>query len=97
MQVIPFIGWLTSRPRTRRRLTDTGRVLTVIAGTVGYLGAMMVLFWQAMRGQSILAPDGLTLAGFAGVALLTLAVLAAVRLVGTNNPRDRQALPATAQ
>ncbi len=97
MQVIPLFGWLASRPRTRRRLTDSGRVLAVIAGSVGYLGAMMVLFWQAMRGQSIIAPDGLTLAGFGGVALLSLAVLAVAWLVGTHDPRDRQALPATAR
>ena len=50
-----------------------------------------------MRGQSIIAPDGLTLAGFGGVALLTLAVLTAVRLIKTNNPHDRRVWPATTQ
>jgi hypothetical protein len=96
MQVLPFFGWLASRPRTRRRLNDLGRVLTVLSGSLAYLGAMLILYWQAIRGQSIIAPDGLTLAGFSGVALVSLAVLIAAWLVGANKPRNRSVLPAPA-
>ncbi len=42
---------------------------------LGYLGLVILLTWQALRGQSILAPDGQTLAAFAalsGAVLLAL-------------------------
>jgi hypothetical protein len=96
MQALPLIGWLATRPRSRRRLNDTGQVLTVLSGSLAYLGTMLVLFWQALRGQSIIAPDELTLASFAGVALLSLTVLIIAWMVGSNKPRSRQNLPAPA-
>jgi hypothetical protein len=97
MQVLPFAGWLASRRWTRRRLTGTGRALTVVSGTVAYLGAMTVLFWQAMRGQSIIAPDGLTMAGFGIVALLSLVILFFARMTRMTKTRDREALAAPVQ
>jgi hypothetical protein len=54
LQIIPFIGWLALR---RRRL-QTSFVFS-IAGS--YLALIGILTWQALRGQSIIDPDGATL------------------------------------
>ncbi|HEY7021153.1 MAG TPA: hypothetical protein VH349_08550 [Ktedonobacterales bacterium] len=47
---------------------------------MGYLGLIGLLTWQALRGQSISAPDGLTLAA-SGALLGTVALAAAVILI----------------
>ncbi|MFD4244476.1 hypothetical protein ACFWP3_23205 [Streptomyces sp. NPDC058525] len=41
---------------------------------VGYSGLVAVVTWQAGRGQSLVHPDGATLAAAGGVLLLTVAV-----------------------
>jgi hypothetical protein len=63
LQVLPLLaatlaalGWASGRRR---------RAVWVAAG--GYLGLVALLTWQALRGQALVAPDGLT--------LLSLAVL----------------------
>jgi hypothetical protein len=58
MQVLPFVAWWLSR---RRRLGETHRTVLIAAAGVGYLGLVLALTWQAMRGQPVIAPDGLTL------------------------------------
>ena len=71
LQALPFLAlWLR-----RRRLSDRqrGRLLTV--GGVAYLGVLGVLLQQALRAQSLVAPDALTLAATLGLA--AVAALAA--------------------
>jgi Domain of unknown function (DUF4281) len=72
LQVLPLFGWLlmvrVPRLDARHRL-----MLVWIVG-LAYLGLVAVLTWQALRGQSVIAPDGATLAAFA--TLLGLSVLA---------------------
>ena len=65
LQVLPLLGlllgalgWLNARQRL-------GLVWT--AG-LGYLGLILLLTWQALRGQPLLAPDGLTLAALGALA-----------------------------
>ncbi|WP_158888369.1 hypothetical protein [Amycolatopsis anabasis] len=53
------------------------RGLIRIAGA-GYLGLLLVLTWQALRGESVVHPGGETLLALAAVAVLTLAGGAAV-------------------
>jgi hypothetical protein len=65
MQVLPFIGWLLSR---RPSLGARHRLLLVWSSGLAYLGLVLVLTWQALRGQSLIAPDAATLAAF-GVLL----------------------------
>jgi hypothetical protein len=79
MQVLPPIAFL---PAVRRR-TKEARVRLVKAGAVGYTGLFVVLLWQALRGQSVIAPDSIT--------LLTLGVLAATT-VGIARGSARAAL-----
>ncbi|WP_067538633.1 hypothetical protein [Nocardia crassostreae] len=60
----PRVPWLRSE-RTRADL------IAVLA--VGVAGLMGVLLWQALRGQPVTAPDGLTLMAFGVLAAVTAA------------------------
>lgn len=71
MQVMPWVGWLLRR---RDRYTPAQRLGLVYSAGFGYLGLVVLVTWQALRGQPLLAPDGLTL--IAGGALLLLTALA---------------------
>lgn len=68
MQALPLIGWLVAR----RRGLGEGRqtALVAVAGT-GYLGLVLLLAWQALRAQPLIAPDVLTIGA---LAALTVAV-----------------------
>lgn len=73
LQAVPLLAlWLH-----RRRLSDRqrGRLLTV--GALAYLGVLGVLLQQALRAQSLVAPDAWTLGAVVAIAL---AAFAAVRL-----------------
>lgn len=52
IQAIAFFGWLISRRRGDARL--------VIAAAASYMGLIVILTWQALRGQSIIEPDSAT-------------------------------------
>ncbi|GLV60711.1 hypothetical protein KDH_75300 [Dictyobacter sp. S3.2.2.5] len=72
LQVLPLIGWFLSARRFPRLRTGH-RITLVWTFSLGYLGLTASLFWQAMRGQSLIAPDALTLLTWGGVTGLTLA------------------------
>ncbi len=79
LQALPLVAWLVGRfapdwLSMRRRVA-----LVQIAG-VGYLGFTLLLAWQALRGQSLIAPDGLTLAAVG--ALLALVAAGALAALG---------------
>jgi hypothetical protein len=78
LQILPLTGWL---------LTVAGgawlgmrhRVSLVWIVGLAYLGLVLLLTWQALRGQSVIAPDAVTLTGLAtGAAAVGLAVLGVV-------------------
>ena len=73
LQLLPLLGWMLSRRRFAG-LGDGVRLALVRIAGLAYLGLVLLLTWQALRGQSIVAPDGLTLA-VAG-ALLAVTALA---------------------
>jgi hypothetical protein len=79
MQVLPLLGFLLTRPAAVRRWNLRQRTRLMLIAGASYLALTMLVTWQALRGQSIVAPDGLTLlvaAAGAGVALaLTAASL----------------------
>jgi len=69
INVLALIGWALSRSRLRR----SARLGLVWTASLGYLSLVALLAWQALREQSLAAPDGLTLAA-AGVLLATFSV-----------------------
>jgi hypothetical protein len=77
LQIIPFVGWLAMR----RRRIQTERQQSTFAFTiaVSYLSLIGILTWQALRGQSIIDPDSLTLAAL-GIwfALSAVAIFSAL-------------------
>jgi hypothetical protein len=73
MQILPLLGGLLGMAGMRRRWSQRGRLGLMWTAGLGYLGLTLLLTWQALRGQSIIAPDALT---------LTAAVLLAVVILG---------------
>lgn len=78
LQLLPLLWWALGRRRFDR-LGAGGRLALVRIAGLGYLGLILLLTWQALRGQSIVAPDTLTLA--AGGGLLGAVALAAAMTV----------------
>ncbi len=70
MQVLPLVAFAVDRTRLR----GGSRVSLVVIAGAAYGGLIALLTWQALRGQSIVRPDALTL-GAAG-ALVGAAALA---------------------
>ena len=85
LQAMPLVGWLLGRRHTRRLKDSHRTALTWIAG-LAYLGLFLLLIWQALRGQPLLAPDLTTLAALGALlgttGLAGLAVLAHARRYG---------------
>lgn len=81
LQVMPLLAVVAARLPDR---DQRQRVRLLRVGALGYAGLTLLLAWQALRGQPLLRPDGLTLIA-AGV--LAIAVVAGVGL------RPRRAQP----
>jgi hypothetical protein len=74
VQLIPLFTWLFARRR----------VSTVFIGAASYMVLVAILTWQALKGESIVAPDGVTLAVLAAwMAATAVAILAAPRMGGS--------------
>lgn len=71
MQILPLTGWLLMR--RRYRIAVQTRFAFVTAAS--YTALIGIVYWQALRGQSIVAPDEITLTALAVWSLLTGAAL----------------------
>lgn len=69
LQVLPLAGYLINR--MGKRSSNKHRTALVWVAGLGYLGLVFLLFWQALRGQSVIAPDALTLLAFVGLVAAT--------------------------
>ena len=76
LQVLPLLGLLLGK---LGGLNDRRRLGLVWTAGLGYLGLIVLLTWQALRGQPLIAPDGLTLAAL-GVLVVGVAGASAVIL-----------------
>jgi hypothetical protein len=56
LQALPLIAWVLGR----RRLGDAVRVRLTLTAAGSYVAIFIILLSQALRGQSIVAPDGAT-------------------------------------
>jgi hypothetical protein len=68
-QLIPLAALLIKRTRG---LAAQAQVRLVYIAAAAYLGLTALVTWQALRDQSIVAPDALTLGALAGLIVVTL-------------------------
>jgi hypothetical protein len=72
MQVLPFLAFLlTRRPGSTHTRRRDIRLLHVAGAT--YLGIAVLVTWQALRAQPLIAPDSVTLLTAGALTLLSLA------------------------
>ena len=83
LQIIPFAGWFIIR---RRRLEATRQTGFAFAIAGSYLGLLAILTWQALRGQSVIDPDPVTLAALALWIAATIAAIAFALYSSTLSP-----------
>jgi len=76
LQLLPIVSLLLAR----RRMSDSLRVRLTIVAAASYVSLFAILLSQALRGQSVLAPDGLTVTLLALWGITTAAVAAAAAL-----------------
>lgn len=79
LQLLPLIGYAVTR-LGRGRLASGHQVALVWTVALAYLGLVVVLTSQALRGQSVVAPDAVTLAAAGVLALAAGAAVTAVLL-----------------
>jgi hypothetical protein len=93
LQVLPFLGWWLSR---HRRLGQRARTAVVGIAGLGYLGFVLLLTWQALRGQSLIAPDALTLTAVGGlIGALLIAIAGTLLSSASRADRERGSHPYT--
>jgi hypothetical protein len=71
----------------RGRLDETARIRIVQIAAAGYAGLVVLVTWQALRGQPLLAPDATTLLALA--ALIGATALPALAIVAHGRRRIR--------
>jgi hypothetical protein len=76
LQVLPLVAFALGRRRTK----DAVRVRLTLTASASYFSLFGILIWQALRGQSVLAPDAVTLSVLTIWALGTAAAAAASAL-----------------
>jgi hypothetical protein len=77
IQLIPLLGLFLMR-RRESWLTESHRVGLVWVGAIGYLGLVGLATLQALRDQSIIAPDALTITAFSSLIGVVLIACAAI-------------------
>jgi hypothetical protein len=82
MQILPLLALAL-----RRRSAESARVRQILAATASYTMLFGILLWQALRGQSVVNPDGATIGALVIWAILTAtgAWFAASRHATTSN------------
>lgn len=80
LQVLPLLGWWIAR-HSPRMLRSGHRVALVWTAGLSYLGLVVILTWQALRAQPLIAPDALTLQA---LAVLLSATVLAVLVIATH-------------
>jgi hypothetical protein len=77
LQALPIVALVLAR----RRLSDAIRVRLVVIAAISYGALFGILLMQALRGQSLLMPDAVTLTLLASWLLTTIAAMGGVLAV----------------
>lgn len=72
----------------RWQRSEAARVRAMLAATASYASLFALLLWQALRGQSLVAPDAATLAAVATWAAATLLVIGLIDRRARHVPGD---------
>lgn len=80
LQILPLLGWLIIWYSRRRRLDKRHQVALVWTAGLAYASLILLLTWQALRGQSVVAPDALTLVALAGLIAATVLAVTFIML-----------------
>jgi hypothetical protein len=72
----------------RWRRPETVRVKAVLAAAASYASLFLLLLWEALRGQSVVAPDAIALASTAVWAAVTLFTLGWIGVSSRGASRD---------
>ncbi|GAA1580630.1 hypothetical protein [Actinoplanes couchii] len=75
LQALPLLAYALGR---WTGFAERVRAGLVLVGGIAYAGLVLLLTWQALRAQPFTAPDPITLAAFAGLAVLTAGAATAV-------------------
>jgi hypothetical protein len=85
LQVLPLLGWIVTRKGHRLGIGHQ-TALVFVAGAA-HLGLVLLLTWQALRGQPVLRPDLATLAALLALIVLTGLASVSILLHGSRGPR----------
>lgn len=90
LQALPLLALALSSLATRTPMLRAEAVRTrlVLVASAGYAGLTGLTLWQALRGQPLIQPDGLTL--LAGAVLVALVAAGAVAAMASDELRRRQ-------
>ncbi|TCO65567.1 hypothetical protein [Actinocrispum wychmicini] len=75
LQALPLLALFLGR---FSRLDTVVRTRLVLVGGFAYAGLLAIVWWQALRGQSLTSPDGATAVAFVALVVVTLAAGAMV-------------------
>jgi hypothetical protein len=91
LQVLPLLGWLLTRRRgVLAFLTGNDRLALVWTGGFTYLGLVLLLLWQALRGQSVVSPDPKTIAVAGALAVAAAASMFVIVVRALNRNRRKR-------
>jgi hypothetical protein len=93
LQMLPFVGWLLASFAPTWLSARARAQLAIVAG-IAWIALLLLLTWQALRAQPLIAPDSLTHMGFTALVAVAGALAAVViaREAGTRATRG-DALP----
>jgi hypothetical protein len=88
LQLLPLLAAVLAAV-PRRLLPDPARLHLVLLSGAGYLGLLVLLTWQALRGQPVTAPDATTTAAFGAlVAAVAAGTVLIVRRGRVGHPAE---------
>lgn len=95
LQVVPLaaLGLLLLAARVPVLRSEWVRVRLVVIAAAAWTGLTLLLTWQALRAQPLLAPDALTLAALGGLVVVTALAVGTV-LARAPRPTNQEAVAA---